>query len=111
MLPGFHAGIRKAEIRVREFKSKKQKIMDRKQLIEKYKAEWSKAKAASTYKTVGGYEKVKLEERGKMEAFAMILDDLLLNGETAKDLPCTCENQKLGQTTCDKSCVDADQYS
>lgn len=37
--------------------------------------------------------------------------ELLLNEEAAKDLPCTCENQKLGQTTCDKTCVDADEYS
>ena len=25
-------------------------------------------------------------------------------------LPCYCENQKLGQEFCDKTCVDADEY-
>lgn len=45
-------------------------------LLLKYQEEWKKAKANSKRTTEGGYEKVDLKEWGKMEAFAMIMDDL-----------------------------------
>lgn len=45
-------------------------------LLIKYQEEWKKAKANSKRTTKGGYEKVYLKEWGKMEAFAMIMDDL-----------------------------------
>ena len=45
-------------------------------LLLKYQEEWKKAKANSKRTTKGGYEKVDLKEWGKMEAFAMIIDDL-----------------------------------
>lgn len=45
-------------------------------LLLKYQEEWKKAKANSKRTTKGGYEKVDLKECGKMEAFAMIMDDL-----------------------------------
>lgn len=45
-------------------------------LLLKYQEEWKKSKANSKRTTEGGYEKVDLKEWGKMEAFAMIMDDL-----------------------------------
>lgn len=45
-------------------------------LLLKYQEEWKKAKANSKRTTKGGYEKVDMKEWGKMEAFAMIMDDL-----------------------------------
>ena len=45
-------------------------------LLLKYQEEWKKAKANSKRMTEGGYEKVELKEWGKIEAFAMIMDDL-----------------------------------
>ena len=45
-------------------------------LLLKYQEEWKKAKANSKRTTKSGYEKVDLKEWGKMEAFAMIMDDL-----------------------------------
>ena len=75
--------------------------------IQEYKKwlEAEKSKAANT--NDGEYS------LGKFAAYdeALMQLTLLLKEETAKDLPCTCENSKLGQTICDKTCVDADEYS
>lgn len=72
--------------------------MDIQKLIEKYKAEWAKAKAESIYITNGGYEKVRLEQKGMMQAFAMILDDLLLlKDESKQPQPPDFANTMLGE--------------
>lgn len=64
--------------------------MNIQELIDKYKAEWVKAKSQSTFITKGGYTKTNAEQLGRLRAFTQMINDLvelqiLLNKKLSND--------------------------